>query len=91
MDTLTQNGGIELPQRGPRELFLPAEAPLPMTTQQLRSFGRGERQTKVTPSAALRRACIFAGTAALTTAGCYEMYEVLQVGGVTVLEWMVLG
>jgi hypothetical protein len=23
-------------------------------------------------------------------AGCYEMYEVLQVGGVTILEWMVL-
>ena len=26
----------------------------------------------------------------LTAAGCYEMYEVLQVGGVTTLEWMVL-
>jgi membrane glycosyltransferase len=91
MDTLTQNSGIELPQRGPRELFLPAESPLPMVTQQLRSLERGERHTKVARSAALRRAGIFAGTAALTAAGCYEMYEVLQVGGVTVLEWMVLG
>ena len=91
MDTLTQNSGIELPPLEPRELFLPAEAPLPMATQQLRSYGRGERRTKVSLSAALRRVCIFAGTAALTAAGCYEMYEVLQVGGVTVLEWMVLG
>jgi len=33
---------IELPQRGPRELFLPAESPLPMATQQLHSFERGE-------------------------------------------------
>jgi membrane glycosyltransferase len=38
----------------------------------------------------LRRACILIGTAAMTAAGCYEMYQVLQVGGVTVLEWMVL-
>jgi membrane glycosyltransferase len=91
MDTLTQNGGTELPGSGPRELFLPAESPLPMATQQLRSFERGEAHGKVAPSTALRRACIFAGTAAMTAAGCYEMYEVLQVGGVTVLEWMVLG
>ena len=26
----------------------------------------------------------------MTSAGCYEMYQVLQVGGVTILEWMVL-
>jgi membrane glycosyltransferase len=91
MDTLTQNGGIELPQAGPRELFLPAESPLPMATQQLHAFQRGERQGKVVPSTALRRVCIFAATAALTAGGCYEMYEVLKVGGVTVLEWMVLG
>ena len=38
----------------------------------------------------VRRAFIFIGTAALTSAGCYEMYEVVQVGGVTILEWMVL-
>ena len=38
----------------------------------------------------LRRALIFVTTILLTVAGCYEMYEVVQVGGVTVLEWMVL-
>jgi membrane glycosyltransferase len=91
MDTLTQNGGPVLPQRGPRELFLPAETPLPMATQQLHSFERDEGHTIVARSTALRRACIFGGTAAMTAAGCYEMYEVVQVGGVTILEWLVLG
>ena len=37
-----------------------------------------------------RRAFILAGTAILTAAGCYEMYQVLQVGGVTVLESIIL-
>ena len=39
----------------------------------------------------LRRVYIFAGTALMTLAGGYEMYEVLQVGGVTILEGLVLG
>ncbi|MGK3911019.1 hypothetical protein, partial [Enterococcus faecium] len=39
----------------------------------------------------LRRIYIFVGTAAMTLAGGYEMYEVLQVGGVTILEGLVLG
>jgi membrane glycosyltransferase len=90
MDTLTQNGGIELPRLGAPELFLPAESPLPMASQQLHSFERAEAHREVVPSTALRRACIFTGTAVITAAGCYEMYEVVQVGGVTVLEWMVL-
>jgi membrane glycosyltransferase len=91
MDTLTKNSGLEVPRGGPREQFLPPESPLLMSKQQLRAFQRGEAETKpgLTP-VALRRACIFAGTAAMTSAGCYEMYEVLQVGGVTILEWMVL-
>ena len=38
----------------------------------------------------LRRAFIFVSTVVLTIVGCYEMYEVVQVGGVTTLEWMVL-
>jgi membrane glycosyltransferase len=40
--------------------------------------------------ARLRRPCILAGTVLMTLAGCYEMYQVLQVGGVTILEWMIL-
>jgi membrane glycosyltransferase len=101
MDTLTAAqdataaGGIALEQ------FLPQESPMEMSAQPLRQF---ERQADPAPPAAsqfqgeavapksiwLRRAWIFTGTAALTAAGCYEMYQVLQVGGVTFLEWMVL-
>ncbi len=86
MDTLTQNRGLEWP---PREQFLPPESPLPMATQQLRSFQR-EGNAGVSRSSGFRRACIFIGTAAVTAFGCYEMYEVVSVGGVTSLEWMVL-
>jgi membrane glycosyltransferase len=88
MDTLTQQSQSQ--GRAP-EQFLPAESPLPMSTQQLRSFERSGRIAgDGLTSRPFRRACIFAGTAALTAGGCYEMYEVLQVGGVTALEWMVL-
>ncbi|HKO70311.1 MAG TPA: glucans biosynthesis glucosyltransferase MdoH [Bradyrhizobium sp.] len=88
MDTLTQQSDS---QGRAREQFLPPEAPLPMSTQQLRSFEAGKRETNgALASMRFRRACIFAGTGALTAGGCYEMYEVLQVGGVTFLEWMVL-
>ena len=86
MDTLTQNRGLERP---PREQFLPPESPLPMTTQQLRSFQR-EGNAGVSRSSGFRRPCIFIGTGAVTAVGCYEMYEVVSVGGVTSLEWMVL-
>ena len=62
-----------------------------MSKQTFRGFQRREDNQKAAlDSVALRRACIFTGTAAMTAAGCYEMYEVLQVGGVTILEWMVL-
>src|SRR6476620_11555728 len=85
MDTLTQNRGLECP---PPELFLPPESPLPMAKQQLRSFQR-EGKAAVSRSG-FRRACIFIVMAAITAVGCYEMYEVVSVGGVTSLEWMVL-
>lgn len=62
-----------------------------MSKQMFRGFQRRQDNQKAAlDSVALRRACIFTGTAAMTAAGCYEMYEVLQVGGVTILEWMVL-
>jgi len=37
-----------------------------------------------------RRIFILGGTAIMTAAGCDEMYEVLKIGGVTLLEWIVL-
>ena len=87
MDTLTQgpdNGAL-------RQKLLPPESPMPMSKQQLRSFRREKPDTKVAAnSVALRRAFVFLSTAGMTVAGCYEMYRVVDVGGVTTLEWMVL-
>ena len=90
MDTLTQNPDLES-GGSVRTQFLPPESPMVMSKQQFQGFQRREdNQEAPLDSVALRRACIFTGTAAMTAAGCYEMYEVLEVGGVTVLEWMVL-
>jgi membrane glycosyltransferase len=101
MDTLTATQDATASDGMALEQFLPPESPMEMSAQPLR---RLERQTDPAPSAAsqfegkavapksiwLRRASIFTSTAAMTAAGCYEMYQVLSVGGVTVLEWMVL-
>lgn len=63
---------------------------MPMSKQSLRAFERRDVHRPVLRSIILRRFYIFGGTAALTAAGSYEMYKVLEVGGVTVLEWIVL-
>src|SRR6202163_2938606 len=90
MDTLTQDPDIKSDGVA-RAQFLPPESPMTMSKQPLRGFqSREGNQQAALDSMALRRACIFIGTAVLTLAGCYEMYEVVQVGGVTILEWMVL-
>ena len=90
MDTLRQHG-LGLSRLGSPQPFLPPESPSQVVTQKLRSFQQGEINRRVSSSMVLRRAFIFIGTAVLTGAGCYEMYKVVQVGGVTALEWMVLG
>src|ERR671917_179962 len=36
------------------------------------------------------RAFVFGGAAALTVYGAYEMYEVVSVGAVTLLQWLLL-
>lgn len=72
--------------------FLPQEHPLAMLPCRL------DRAADVRRSPALsgakltvRRFFIFFGTAVLTVAGGYGMYDVVKVGGVTVLEGMLLG
>lgn len=82
--------GLEASDDDRQNQFLPPESPLAMSTQPLRDFdGPKPVSAPVPRSIWLRRAYVFVGTAALTAAGCYEMYEVLNVGGVTALEWMV--
>src|SRR5258708_13547303 len=48
------------------------------------------RPARIETALALRRLFVFVGTALLTAAGGYEMYDVLEVGGVTVLEGLLL-
>jgi len=91
MDTLTPAPEQESKQDGRQNEFLPPPSALEMSTQQLRDFERQRGAAEFgLRSITLRRAYIFVGTAAMTLAGCYEMYEVLQVGGITILEAMVL-
>jgi len=88
MDTITESR-ISQPYDVAAAAFLPLEAPLEMTAQPLRQIVPRPLVSQP-PSVWPRRLLILAGTAILTMAGCYEMYEVLQVGGVTALEWAVL-
>jgi membrane glycosyltransferase len=91
MDTLTPAPEQESKQDGRQNEFLPPPSTLEMSTQRLRDFERQRGAAEFgLRSITLRRAYIFIGTAAMTLAGCYEMYEVLQVGGITILEAMVL-
>src|SRR6266403_1987604 len=90
MGTLTRHPDFKQAGGVPAQ-FLPPESPMAMSKQPLQDFeSRADVQSAALESVALRRACIFTGTAAMTGAGSYEMYEVLQVGGVTMLEWTVL-
>ncbi len=92
MDTLTPATDPELKEDDRRHAFLPPESTLQMSMQPLREFQRQRRASDFgLRSITLPRACIFIGTATMTAAGCYEMYEVLQVGGITILEAIVLG
>lgn len=87
---LTQDRMQDAPLRAVQERFLPEPAPLAMSTQQLRSFRREKPALRTPAHMRLRRAFILVSTIALTVGGSYEMYEVVQVGGVTTLEWIVL-
>jgi membrane glycosyltransferase len=92
MDTLKPSPASLVPTADmDNQRFLPAERALPMVPCR---FDR-PREMQCTPerietALALRRLSIFIGTTLLTAAGGYEMYDVLKVGGVTVLEAMLL-
>jgi membrane glycosyltransferase len=92
MDALIHAAEAEVSTPDRPDEFLPVESPMAMSTQALQVFP-GQRRVAESPptSVSLRRAYVLIGTAVLTLAGCYEMYDVLKVGGVTTLEAMVLG
>lgn len=71
--------------------FLPQESPIAMSAADLdRPPHAVSRPVSVGAGMLMRRAFILLLTAALTAAGAYEMYMVVQVGGVTIMEGMVL-
>jgi membrane glycosyltransferase len=78
--------------------FLPPEAPLAMPPQRLRREGAaqpdGDHPLRPAPARprglGLRRAIVFGATLAATAAAGFEMYKVFEVGGLTVLEGIVL-
>ncbi|PNG25249.1 glucans biosynthesis glucosyltransferase MdoH [Methylocella silvestris] len=73
---------------------MPAESPLDMPTQSLSRFDSSSRRKNVLRHPWLgvmfARLFVFGGGLALTCYGAYEMYEVVAVGGVTLLEWALL-
>jgi membrane glycosyltransferase len=92
MDAVIRAAGPEVSTPDRQDEFLPVESPMAMSTQALHDFPDQNRVAESRPApVSLRRAYILIGTAVLTSAGCYEMYDVLKVGGVTTLEAMVLG
>ncbi|GLI22921.1 membrane glycosyltransferase [Xanthobacter flavus] len=73
------------------EPALPPEAPLAMAAQDFRRRPERVRSgTRLGASLIARRAFVFGGAIALTGLAAYEMYKVLDVGGLTYLEYAVL-
>lgn len=73
---------------------MPTEAPLAMPAQSLARFGRGQIRKEVMRhpyiGCWMARLLVFGGGLALTLYGGHEMYKVVDVGGVTPLEWALL-
>jgi membrane glycosyltransferase len=69
----------------------PTEAPLLMPAQSLRACQRPARRAHASFVAHLARLLGFVGTLALSAFGAYEMHAVVAIGGVTALEWVMVG
>jgi membrane glycosyltransferase len=74
--------------------WVPPEAPLAMPAQSLTEFDGAGRHKNITRHRVfgfwLARLFVFGGGLCLTAYGAYEMYKVVEVGGVTPLEWVLL-
>jgi len=73
-----------------RPAALPPEAPLEMPVQSLARGARSDPPPDAPGSLLLRRFALLAGTGLLTAFAAYEMYRVLEVAGLTLLEHLVL-
>ncbi|HTO64229.1 MAG TPA: glucans biosynthesis glucosyltransferase MdoH, partial [Bradyrhizobium sp.] len=91
MDSVTKSSSLAPAGDVTANGFLPVEAPLAMVPCRLDEPASARPATVGIGTAVhLRRLFVFAGTALLTAAGGLEMYNVLKVGGVTVLEGLLL-
>jgi membrane glycosyltransferase len=73
---------------------MPPEEPLDMPVQSLARFDKSQRRRWILAANAkspwFSRLIVFGGGFALTGYGAYEMYKVIDVGGVTLLKWALL-
>jgi membrane glycosyltransferase len=73
---------------------MPPEATLSMPAQSLSKFNQNDRHQNILRHRLigcwLIRLLVFGGGLALTIYGGHEMYRVVEVGGVTALEWVLL-
>lgn len=92
MDALTDRP-LSLPPLRERQA-MPAHAPLVMPTQSLRRWSDADRRPLVAPdlwrTPWFARLVAFGGMLAITGAGSWQMYKVVEAGGVTLLEWAFL-
>lgn len=71
--------------------MLPPECALTMPVQSFATACGTKRRVNTSSRAIfLRRFLVFGGTGALSIVAAYEMYQVLQVGGLTALESLIL-
>ncbi|KAF0123123.1 MAG: membrane glycosyltransferase [Xanthobacteraceae bacterium] len=92
MDALTDRPLSPPPLR--ERQAMPAHAPLAMPVQSLRRWTDAERRPLKAPelwrTPWFSRLIAFGGMLAITAAGSWQMYKVVEAGGVTLLEWAFL-
>jgi membrane glycosyltransferase len=94
MDTVMDAPVLERAPAGAAERHrpcVPDEAPLAMPAQSLRDFQRPARRARASFASLLARLLTLGGTLVLTAFGSYEMHAVVAIGGVTPLEWAMVG
>jgi membrane glycosyltransferase len=92
MDALTDRPPSLPPLR--ERQAMPAHAPLAMPAQSLRRWSDADRRPLTAPdlwrTPWFARLVAFGGMLAITGAGSWQMYKVVEAGGVTLLEWAFL-
>ncbi|HZH08714.1 MAG TPA: glucans biosynthesis glucosyltransferase MdoH [Lautropia sp.] len=92
MDTVSGRPGTEVPLADPiNRRAVPPDTPLDMPVQSFEAPGAPRKLLATSQAIPLRRFLLLLGTVLLTAFAAREMYLVLQVAGLTLLEQLVLG